>query len=164
MRNWATFQKSLPALALFIVWFALTAGCAAKTLPPSEPTVVLLQGAYKEMRAVVDSGLTPPMEARDRFYQKLVEVDPPLPALEQLLDDRRQVRAELMAGGISPAEADGRLKQRESELLGRWEEMAAEYATEQRRLERQQREYERAYRQERRIEEGSGIRNFPPRP
>jgi hypothetical protein len=104
------------------------------------------------------------MEARDRYYQKLVEVDPPLPALEQLLDDRRQVKAELIAGGISPQEADGRLKQRESEFLDRWGEMAAEYATEQRRLERQQREFERAYRQERRIEEGSGIRNFPARP
>jgi hypothetical protein len=103
----------------------------------------------------------PPIEARDRFYQKLEEVDPPLPALEQLLDDRRQVRAELMAGRISPEEADGRLKQRELELLARWEEMAAKYAAEQRRLEQVQRNYERDYRQERRIEEGSGIRNLP---
>ena len=161
MPNWHTFQKSPTAFALLIVWLPLASGCAAKTLPPSEPTMILLQGAYKEMRAVVDSGLTPPMEARDRFYQKLVEVDPPLPALEQLLEDRRQVRAELLAGGISPKEADSRLKQRESELLDRWEEMAAQYAAEQRRLEQVQREYERDYRQQRRIEEGSGIRNLP---
>jgi hypothetical protein len=161
MRNWDTFPKSLLAFVLLIVWLPLVSGCAAKTLPPSEPTVTLLQEAYKEMRVLVDSGQTPPIEARDHFYQKLVEVDPPLPALDQLLDDRRQIRAELMAGGISPGEADRRLKQRESELLDRWEEMAAEYASEQRRLERQQREYERAYRQERRIEEGSGIRNLP---
>ncbi len=161
MRNWDVFQKSLRAFALLIVWLPLTSGCAAKPLPPSEPTVVLLQGAYKEMRALVDSGQMPPIEARDRFYQKLVEVDPPLPGLEQLLDDRRQVRAELMAGGISPKEADGRLKQRESEFLDRWEEMAAQYAAEQRRLEQVQRDYERDYRQQRRIEEGSGIRNLP---
>jgi hypothetical protein len=110
---------------------------------------------------LVDSGQMSPIEARDRFYQKLVEVDPPLPALDQLLDDRWQVRAELMAGRISPQEADGRLKQRETELLGQWEEMAAQYAAEQRRLEQVQRDYERDYRQQRRIEEGSGIRNLP---
>ncbi len=161
MRDWDTFRQRLLGFAYFVVWLPLASGCAANPLPPSEPTVVLLQGAYKEMRTMVDSGQMPPIEARDRFYQKLVEVDPPLPALDQLLDDRRQVRAELMAGGISPAEADTRLKQRESELLNRWEEMAAQYAIEQRRLERQQLQYERDYRQERRIEEGSGIRNLP---
>ena len=161
MRNWDVLQKSLPAFALLLVWLPLASGCASKTLPPTEPTVVLLQGAYKEMRVLVDSGQMPPIEARDRFYQKLVEVDPPLPALDQLLDDRRQVRAELMAGRISPQEADGRLKQRETELLDRWEEMAAQYAAEQRRLEQVQRDYERDYRQQRRIEEGSGIRNLP---
>ena len=161
MPNWDTFQKSLPAFALFIVWLPLASGCATKTLSPSEPTVVLIQGAYKEMRTVVDSGLTPPMEARDRFYQKLVEVDPPLPSLEQLLDERRRVGAELVAGGITPQEADNRLKQRESEFLERWEEMAVQDTIEQRRLRRQQQEYERGYRQERRIEEGSGIRNLP---
>jgi hypothetical protein len=161
MRNGHTFRKTLLAFALLIVWLPLASGCAAKTLPPSEPTVILLQGAYKEMRALVDSGQMSPMEARDRYYQKLVEVDPPLPALEKLLDDRRVVKSELMAGGISPQEADGRLKQRESELLDQWGEMAAEYAAEQRRLERLQRDYERDYRQQRRIEEGSGIRNLP---
>jgi hypothetical protein len=161
MRNWDVLQKSLPAFVLLIVWLPLASGCASKTLPPSEPTVVLLQGAYKETRALVDSGQMSPIEARDRFYQKLVEVDPPLPALDQLLDDRWQVRAELMAGRISPQEADGRLKQRETELLGQWEEMAAQYAAEQRRLEQVQRDYERDYRQQRRIEEGSGIRNLP---
>jgi hypothetical protein len=146
MRNRNTFQKGLPAFVLFIVWLPLASGCAAKTLPPSEPTVTLLQGAYKDMRELVDSGQMPPIEARDRFYQKLVEVDPPLPALEQLLDDRRQVRAELMAGGISPQEADGRLKQRESQLLDQWQEMAAHYAAEQRRVERLQSEHERGLR------------------
>src|SRR5688572_997727 len=125
MRNGNLFEKCLRGFALLIVCLPLVSGCAAKTLPPSEPTVILLQGAYKEMRTVVDSGLTPPIEARDRFYQKLVEVDPPLPALEQLLDERQQVRVELMGGRISPQEADGRLKQRESELLDRWGEMAA---------------------------------------
>jgi len=160
MPRW-NFRRSLLTLALLIVWVPLATGCAAKALPPSEPTVILLQGAYKEMRALVDSGQMSPLDARDRFYQKLVEVDPPLPALEQLLEERRQIRADMTTGSISSGQADGSLMQRESELLGRWEEMAAQYAGEQRRLRRQQREYERGYRQERRIEEGSGIRNLP---
>jgi len=161
MRNRERFPKYLPAFVLLIVWLPVASGCAAKTLPPSEPTVVLLQGAYKDMRALVDSGQMPPIEARDRFYQKLVEVDPPLPGLDQLLDDRRQVRAELLAGGISPQEADSRLKQRESQLLDQWQETAAQYAAEQRRMEKVQQDFERDYRQQRRIEEGSGIRNLP---
>jgi hypothetical protein len=136
-------------------------GCAVKAIPPSEPTVAMLQRAYQEMRQQVASGQLSPIEARDQYYKKVAEVEPPLPELDKLQDYRRQVRDELMAGRLSLEEADSRLKARESELLSRWEEMAAQYAAEQRRLEQVQRDYERDYRQQRRIEEGSGIRNLP---
>jgi len=107
MRKGESFPKYLPAFVLLIVWLPLVSGCAAKTLPPSESTVVLLQGAYKDMRALVDSGQTPPIEARDRFYQILVAVDPPLPGLDQLLDDRRHRNERLV---LRPQDGDGFLK------------------------------------------------------
>jgi hypothetical protein len=66
-----------------------------------------------------------------------------------------------MSGRLSPAQADSRLKERESELLSHWAETATEYAAEQRRLEKVQRDYERDFSQQKRIEEGSGIKNLP---
>jgi hypothetical protein len=140
---------------------AIAWGCAVKSIPPSEPSVAMLQRNYELMRELVASGQVSPMEARDQFYKKLVEVEPPLPGLDALLDDRRQVKDELAAGRLSLEEADNRLKARESEMLSRWEETAAQYAAEQRRLEKLQRDYERDFQQQRRIEEGSGIRNLP---
>ena len=152
---------AFPALALLMAWVAIAWGCAMKPVPPSEPTVAMLQRDYEQMRELVASGQVSPIEARDQYYKKLSEVEPPLPELDTLQNSRRQVRDELMAGRLSPEEADSRLKQRESELLNRWAETAAEYAAEQRRLEQVQRDYERDFSQQRRIEEGSGIKNLP---
>ena len=152
---------ALPALAFIMAWVAIAWGCAMKPIPPSEPTVAMLQRAYEEMRGQVAAGQVSPIEARDQYYKRLTEVEPPLPGLDALLDYRRQVRAELIEGQLSREQADSRLKGRESELLAHWAETAAEYAAEQRRLEQVQRDYERDFSQQRRIEEGSGIKNIP---
>jgi hypothetical protein len=161
MTNGEQVKTFLPTLVLSMACVAIAWGCTVKAIPPSEPTVAMLQRAYQEMREQVASGQVSPIEARDQYYKKLTEVEPPLPELGKLQDYRRQVRDELMAGRHSLEEADSRLKARESELLSRWEETAAQYAAEQRRLEKLQRDYERDYQQQRRIEEGSGIRNLP---
>jgi hypothetical protein len=161
MTNREQLKTFLPTLLLSVAWIAMAWGCAAKPIPLSEPTVAMLQRDYEQMRGLVASGQVSPIEARNQYYKKLSEVEPPLPELDKLQDYRRQIRDELMAGRLNLVEADSRLKARESELLSRWEETAAEYAAEQRRLEQVQREYERDYRQQRRIEEGSGIRNLP---
>jgi hypothetical protein len=154
-------KVALSALAFFIGWVAIAGGCAMKPIPPSEPTVAMLQRAYEEMREQVATGKVSPVEARDLYYKKLAEVEPPLFGLDALIESRQQVRAELMAGQVSPEQADSRLKARESELLTHWAETSAEYAAEQRRLEKIQQDYERDFRQQRKIEEGSGIRNLP---
>ena len=161
MTNREQVKTVLPPLVLSMACVAMAWGCAVKPIPPSEPTIAMLHRAYQEMRQQVASGQVSPIEGRDQYYKKLAEVEPPLPELDKLEDYRRQVRDELMAGRLGLEEADSRLNARESELLSRWEEMAAQYAAEQRRLEQVQRDYERDYRQERRIEEGSGIRNLP---
>ena len=161
MTNLEQGKTFLPTLILSMACVAMAWGCAVKPIPLSEPTVAMLQRDYEQMRELVASGQVSPIEARDQYYKKLSEVEPPLPELDTLQNSRRQVRDELMAGRLSPEEADSRLKQRESELLNRWAETAAEYAAAQRRLEQVQRDYERDYRQQRRIEEGSGIRNLP---
>ena len=161
MTNREQVKTFLPTLVVSMACVAIAWGCAVKASPPSEPTVLMLQRAYQEMREQVASGQVSPVEARDQYYKKLAEVEPPLPELEKLQDYRRQVSNELVAGRLSLEETDSRLKERESELLSRWEETAAQYAAEQRRLEKLQRDYERDYQQQRRIEEGSGIRNLP---
>jgi hypothetical protein len=137
-------RKSLLGLCLAVL-ISAGIGCAARQLPPSEPTIAILQRAYNQMRANVASGQQGPIEARDQFYAKLSKVEPPLPGLEALMQYRRQIADELMAGQISPPQADARLQARESELLAGWAEMAAQYAAEQRRLGRIQADYERGF-------------------
>ena len=161
MTNREQVKTVLQTLVLSMACVAMPWGCAMKPVPPSEPTIAMLQRAYEEMREQVAAGKVSPIEARDLYYKKLAEVEPPLTGLDGLLDDRRQVRDELMLGRLSPAQADSRLKERESELLTHWAETAAEYAAEQRRLEKVQRDYERDFSQQKRIEEGSGIKNLP---
>jgi pyridoxine/pyridoxamine 5'-phosphate oxidase len=161
MTNRDQVKTVLQTLVFSMVWVAMAWGCAVKPIPPSEPTVAMLQRAYQEMREQVASGQVSPIEARDQYYKKLAEVEPPLTGLDTLLDYRRQVRAELIAEQLSREQADSRLKERESELLTHWAETAAEYAAEQCRLEKIQRDYERDFRQQRQIEEGSGIKNLP---
>jgi hypothetical protein len=161
MTNREQVKAGLPTLVLSMACVAMAWGCAVKPIPPSEPTVAMLQRAYQEMREQVASGQVSPIEARDQYYKRLAEVEPPLPGLDALLDYRRQVRAELIEKQLSREQADTRLKERESELLTHWAETAAEYAAEQGRLEQVQRDYERDFRQQRQIEEGSGIKNLP---
>jgi hypothetical protein len=69
-----------------------------------------------------------------------------LPGLDNLLEYRKQIRANLASGLVDERQAYGQLSVRESETLTRWEEMAAQYAAEQRRLERLQNEHEQGFR------------------
>jgi hypothetical protein len=146
---------------VLIVGFATVWGCAAKTLPPSEATVAGLKAYRDEIARLVAAGEVSPGQGRDRFYARLAEVKPALPGLDEFLEYRSQLRVQVPSGQLNEERANTLLSQREAEMLSRWEEMAAQYAAEQRRLEQIQRDYERDYVQERRIEEGSGIRNLP---
>lgn len=118
--------------------------CATVAIPPSESTVSALRAYYDELQMKVTSKELTRTEARNLYYAKLEQIRPPLPDLEALLEFRRQVEA--TAG--SAEESEARLKARESELLRKWEELAAQYAQEQRRQERLQREYERGLKDE----------------
>ena len=120
-------------------------GCATSALPPSEATMTIVRSYQNQLDARVVSGHVTRTQARELLYAKLSEIQPPLPDLENLLEFRKQVAAEVEAKTLTPAQAEARLAARESEMIARWEEMAAKYAQEQRNIQRLQNEYERGY-------------------
>jgi hypothetical protein len=131
---------------VLIVGFATVWGCAAKSLPPSEATVAALKNYRDEIGRLVTAGELSPAEGRDRFYDRLAEVQPSLPGFDRFLEYRSQLRAQVSSGQLRGEQANTLLSHREAEMLSRWEEMAAQYAAEQRRLERLQSEHERGVR------------------
>ena len=146
MTNRDNIKNGLPTVALTLVWILLSGGCASVPSPPSETTVTALRTFHERLAKQVAAGELSPTQAQDQYYARLSEVDPPLPGLEVLLEYRKQVRANLASGLVNEQQAHAQLSARESERLTRWEEMAAQYAAEQRRLERLQNEHEQGFR------------------
>jgi chorismate mutase len=144
----------------FIV-IGMLPGCASPPVP-TEPTVEALRTSYNQLSELVRSGQISPEQAREQYYKKLNDVAPHLPGLAALIAFRQKVAEQVAAGQLTPEEAHARLTARETEMLERWEEMAAQYAAEQRRVEQQHNQYEQSYERQIRIEQGSGIRNLPP--
>lgn len=130
-----------------------TVGCAATPLPPSEAAMSIVRSYQNQLESRVASGHLTRAQARELLYVKLNEIQPPLPDLEQLVEFRKQTAAEVEAKTLTPAQAEARLAARESEMITRWEELAAKYAQEQRNVQRLQNEYERGYKDQRQMEQ-----------
>ena len=128
-------------------------GCAAAPLPPSEAAMSIVRSYQNQLESRVASGHLTRAQARELLYVKLNEIHPPLPDLGQLVEFRKQVAAETEAKTLTPAQAEARLAARESEMIARWEEMAAKYAQEQRNVQRLQNEYERGYKDQKQMEQ-----------
>lgn len=110
--------------------------------------MTILRSYQNQLDARVASGHVTRAQARELLYAKLNEIQPPLPELGNLLEFRKQVAAEVEAKALTPAQAEARLAARESEMIARWEEMAARYAREQRGFEQLKKEQERGFQQE----------------
>jgi hypothetical protein len=123
-------------------------GCATGALPPSEATMTILRSYQNQLDARVASGHLTRAQARELLYAKLNEIQPPLPDLGQLVEFRKQVAAQVEARTLTPEQAEDRLAFRESEMMARWEEVAAKYARDQRNFEQIKREQERGRQQE----------------
>ena len=115
-------------------------GCATTALPPSETTVSILRSYQNELQSRVASGHLTPAQARELLYTKLDEIQPPLPDLEKLVEFRKQVDAQVEAKTLTSEQAESRLSGRESEMMTRWQEMAAQYAKQQREFDRLRKE------------------------
>src|SRR5205823_2297148 len=94
-------------------------GCATSPLPPSESTMSIVRSYQDQLSARVSSGHLTPAQARELFYAKLVEIQPPLPGLDELQMFRNQVMAQVEAKTLTPEQAEARLAARESEMLAR---------------------------------------------
>ncbi len=134
-------------------------GCATTPMPPSEAAMSIVRSYQNQLESRVASGHLTRAQARELLYVKLNEIQPPLPNLGQLVEFRQQVTTEVEAKTLTPAQGEARLAARESEMLARWEEMAAKYAQEQRNIQRLQNEYERGYKDQRQMEQT--IKNLP---
>jgi hypothetical protein len=138
-------------------------GCATAPIPPSEGTMSFLRSYRSQLEAKVASGHLTRAQARDLLYSKLGETQPPLPGLGDLVEFRKQVTAQVEARSLTPDQGEARLTARESEMLTRWEEMAARDAREQREMDRLESDYERGYRQQKQIEQQENIFRDRPR-
>ncbi len=138
-------------------------GCATVPMPPSETTISIVKSYHNQLASKVASGHLTSTQARDLYYAKLKEITPPLPDLEKLLEFRSQAWAQIEAKALTPEQAETQLAARESEMLVRWEEMAAQDAQQQREFEQIKAEQERGLQQQRALERNTGIMNLPPR-
>lgn len=139
-------------------------GCATPPPPPSESTMTLLRSYRAQLDDRVATGHLSKTQARDLLYGKLTEVQPPLPDLAQLLEFRKQVEGQVQAKTLSPDQGEGMLKARESEMLSRWQQMAAQDAAQQREIEKMRQQYERGYWDQKQIEQGEKVFRDRPRP
>lgn len=142
-------------------WLMVTGllGCATVPMPPSEAAMTIVRSYQNQLESRVASGHLTRAQARELLYVKLGEIQPPLPDLGQLVELRKQMAAEVDSKTLAPEQAEARLTARESEMIARWEEMAAKYAQEQRNVQRLQNEYERGYKDQRQMEQT--IKNLP---
>ncbi len=123
-------------------------GCVTGALPPSEAAMSILRSYQNQLDSRVASGHLTRAQARELLHTKLGEIQPPLPDLNELLDFRTQMAAQVEAKTLTPEQAEARLAAHESEMLARWEEMAAKYARDQRSFEQLKKEQERGFQQE----------------
>ncbi len=128
-------------------------GCATVPMPPSEAEMSIVRSYQNQLESRVASGHLTRAQARELLYVKLGEVQPPLPDLGQLVELRKQLEAAVESQALTPAQAEARLSARESEMIARWEEMAAQDAQKQRNVQRLQNEYERGYKDQRQMEQ-----------
>jgi hypothetical protein len=130
-----------------LVWSMVVGlmGCATTAMPPSEMTVSILRSYQNELQSRVASGQLTHAQARELLYTRLEEIQPPLPDLEKLVEFRKQVEAQVAAKTLAPEQAESRLAGRESEMMTRWQEMAAQYAKRQREFDRLQKEQEQGF-------------------
>ena len=128
-----------------ILMAVILLGCATAALPPSEATMSILRSYQNELQARVASGHLTPAQARELLYTKLDEIQPPLPDLEKLVEFRKQVDAQVEAKTLTSEQAESRLSGRESEVMTRWQEMAAQYAKQQREFDRLRKEQEQGF-------------------
>ena len=147
----------LPGLVVGTI-LAVTLGCATSPLPPSESTVSMLRSYRAQLEERVASGHVTRAQARDLYYTRLRETSPPLPELDVLLEFRRQLAAQVESRALTPEEADARLTARESDMLARWAEMAAQGARQRREIEQLRKEQERGLQQQ---QQPIGGRPFP---
>ena len=119
----------------------------------------IVRSYQNQLDSRVASGHLTRAQARELLYVKLNEIQPPLPDLGQLVEFRKQVATDVEARTLTPAQAESRLAFRESEMITRWEELAARYAQEQRNVQRLQSEYERGYQDQKQREQT--IKNLP---
>jgi len=133
-----------------LVWLMamILLGCATTAMPPSETTVSILRSYRNELQSRVASGHLNRDQARELLYTKLGEIQPPLPDLEKLVEFRKQVEAQVEAKTLTPEQAEARHAAKESEMLSRWEEMAAKYAKEQREFERLRKQQEQGFQEQ----------------
>lgn len=153
------WRKGLGAgLVLWSLW-----GCATPPPAPSESTMTLLRSYRAQLETRVATGHLTKGQARDLLYGKLAEVQPPLPDLSQLLEFRKRVDSQVQAKALLPDQGEAMLAARESEMLSRWEEMAARDAAQQREIEKMRQEYERGYWEQKQIEQGEKVFRDRPR-
>jgi len=130
---------------LVAVWLL---GCSTTLLPPSEATMAVVRSYKTQRDSMVASGQLSPAQARDMYYARLGEIQPPLPELDGLVAFRKQIAAQVASGALTPEKAEERLTSRESEMLTRWEEMSAKYSREQREFDKLQQEQQRGFQQQ----------------
>jgi hypothetical protein len=125
--------------------------------------MTILRSYRTHLETRVATGHLTKGQARDLLYGKLAEVQPPLPNLGQLLEFRRQVETQVQAKALSPDQGETILGARESEMLFRWEELAARDALDQREIEKLRQQYERGYWEQKQIEQGEKVFRDRPR-
>src|SRR5438132_5045259 len=96
---------------------AVLSGCAAGVLPPSESTITILQSYRNQLDSRVASGHLTRAQARDLLYAKLVEIQPPLPNLGDLVEFRKRVEAQVEDKVLTPEQAEAKLASHESEMM-----------------------------------------------
>lgn len=138
-------------------------GCATAPPPPSESLIPVLRAYHRHLVASMSSGASTSDQARDAYYAKLEAIHPPLPDLASLKELRAQLAGRVAAGHLTREQAESSLNAGELDLLKRWEDMAARYATEQREIQRFRDEYEEGLWRQKQIEQGEKVFRDRPR-
>jgi hypothetical protein len=138
-------------------------GCATAPPPPSESIIPILRAYHRDLVASISSGASTSDQARDAYYAKLEAIQPPLPDLDSLKELRAQLAGRVASGHLTQEQAESSLHARELDLLKRWKDMAAQYATEQREIRRFRDEHEEGLWRQKQIEQGEKVFRDRPR-
>ena len=151
----------LGVLVAFV--FVGPGGCTTAPQPPSESLVPVLRAYHRAFVSSMTSGASTSDQARDAYYAKLEAIQPPLPGLDSLKELRAQLAGRIAAGQLTREQAESSLSSRELNLLRRWEDMAAQYATEQREIQRFRDAQEEGLWRQKQIELGEKVFRDRPR-